>query len=182
MEFCVGPEWRQLVVETILPTALAGVELGDHAIEIGPGPGFTTDVLMTMTGQLTAVEIDDGLADALEARMAGSNVHVVRGDATSLNLPDSSFTGGASFHMLHHIPTEAAQDLAFSELARVLRAGSMFVAADGVYNEATAAFHHDDIYNPIAPDALAPRLATAGFTDVEVREYDLGWVCTARAT
>ena len=51
------------------------------AIEIGPGPGFTTEVLRTMTARLTAVEIDEGLAASLTERLAGGNVDVVVGDA-----------------------------------------------------------------------------------------------------
>ncbi len=62
MAFCASDEWRRTVRDTILPVALQGVALGDDAIEIGPGPGFTTDVLRTLTRHLTAVEIDEGLA------------------------------------------------------------------------------------------------------------------------
>jgi SAM-dependent methyltransferase len=181
MAFCASDEWRHLVHETILPVALRGVELGPDAIEIGPGPGFTTDILCTKTTRLTAVEIDEGLAAALAARLSGQNVDVVVGDATALVFPDGRFTGAASFHMLHHIEPAAQQDRVFAELARVLAPGSTLVAADGVYSEGTAAFHEDDTYNPIESGDLPGRLRAAGFTDVEVGDYELGWVCTARA-
>jgi len=181
MVFCASPEWQALVVETILPVALAGVDLGDDALEIGPGPGFTTDVLQTMTAHLTAVEVDPVLADPLAARLAGGNVTVVLGDATALEFPSARFTGAASFHMLHHIPTKEAQDSAFRELARVLRPGAVLVAADSGYREDTLLFHEGDTYNPIEPEELPARLSTAGFAKVEVRQYDLGWVCTAQA-
>ncbi len=85
MEFCASAAWRELVMEQVLPLALDGVTLGDHTIEIGPGPGFTTDVLHTMTGKLTAVELDAGLAASLTERLAGTNVEVVVGDATNWN-------------------------------------------------------------------------------------------------
>jgi SAM-dependent methyltransferase len=181
MVFCAGEDWRRMVQEDILPGALRGVELGDDAIEIGPGPGFTTDVLRTKTARLTAVEIDEQLAAGLAERLAGGNVHVVVGDATALEFPSGRFTGAASFHMLHHIEPDAAQDRVFAELARVLVPGAMLVAADGVFSEGSAAFHVDDTYNPIGPDELPERLGEAGFADVSVRQYDLGWVCTARA-
>jgi SAM-dependent methyltransferase len=182
MQFCASPEWQALVVETILPVALAGVDLGDDALEIGPGPGFTTDVLQTMTGHLTAVEIDPVLAGALTSRVDTAKVTVVLGDATALEFPDASFSGAASFHMLHHIPTTEAQNSAFRELARVLRPGAVLVAADSGYRADTVLFHDGDTYNPIEPDDLPGRLSAAGFSDVMVREYELGWVCTARAT
>ncbi len=181
LEYCASEDWRRRVHEIILPEALRGVDLGDEAIEIGPGPGFTTDVLCTMTGRLTAVEIDEHLAASLTERMAGANVDVVRGDATRLDFPADRFTGGASFHMLHHIEPANAQDRVFAELSRVLVPGAVLVAADGTYNDATAAFHEGDTYNPIDPDDLAVRLGAAGFGDIEVRTYEPGWVCTARA-
>lgn len=181
MHFCGSEDWRVLVVEQILPVALKGVELGPDALEIGPGPGFSTDVLHTMTDNLTAVEIDPGLAEALRDRMADLNVDVVLGDATDLPFPDDRFTGAASFHMLHHIPTKEDQDQVFAELARVLKPGSMLVAADSGFRADTVAFHEDDIYNPIEPDDMEVRLANVGFTDIKVRQYEMGWTCTARA-
>ena len=180
MEYCASDDWRQLVHDTVLPVALAGVELGDAAIEIGPGPGFTTDILRTKTAQLTAVELDEGLAAGLAERMAGTNVDVVVGDATALDFDARCFTGAASFHMLHHIAPAEAQDRVFAELARVLVPGAALVAADGVYSEGSAAFHQDDTYNPIDPGDLEPRLRAAGCDSVQVCTYDLGWVCTAR--
>jgi SAM-dependent methyltransferase len=180
MEYCASDDWRRLVHDTILPVALRGVDLGDDAIEIGPGPGFTTDVLRTKTAHLTAVEVDEGLAAALAERLAGGNVEVVVGDATALAFDPGRFTGAASFHMLHHIAPAEAQDRVFAELARVLVRGSMVVAADGVYSEGGALFHEDDTYNPIDPGELEPRLTAAGFEALQVHTYDLGWVCTAR--
>ncbi len=181
MEYCASEDWRRMVHDTILPEALRGVELGDDAIEIGPGPGFTTDVLRTMTARLTAVEIDEGLAASLAGRMADDNVDVVVGDASDLRFPADRFSGAASFHMLHHIAPDSEQDRVFAELARVLVPGAGLVAADGTYNEGTAAFHEGDTYNPIDPGELEVRLRRAGFGDIDVRTYDLGWVCTARA-
>ena len=85
-----------MVEELVLPAALADVDLGGDVLEIGPGPGFTTDVLRTRAERLTAVEIDPPLADALARRLAGTNVKVIEGDASALDLPSDRFTGAAS--------------------------------------------------------------------------------------
>ena len=114
------------------------------------------------------------LAASLQQRLAGTNVTVVLGDATALEFETGRFTGAASFHMLHHIDTAEAQDRAFAELARVLRPGGVLVAADGVANEGTRAFHENDTYNPVDPDGLEARLQSAGFTAVRVGLHDLG--------
>ena len=45
LEFCSSPEWARLVEDELLPWVLDGCELGDDLLEVGPGPGLTTDVL-----------------------------------------------------------------------------------------------------------------------------------------
>ena len=97
LEFCASPEWRTIVEEMILPDALRNAKLGTEVIEIGPGPGFTTDVLRKLTDHLIAVEVDPNLAVALKTRLQGTNVEVVCGDATSLDFPDDRFSAAASF-------------------------------------------------------------------------------------
>lgn len=170
-----------MVEELVLPAALPAEGLGDDVIEIGPGPGFTTDVLRTRAGRVTAVELDSALAENLAARLAGTNVDVVHGDASALDLPTGRFTGAASFNMLHHVPTPAAQDQVFAELARVLRPGGVLAVADAIPHDGLDAFHEGDTYNPIDPVVLPDRLAQAGFVAIDVQRYELGWTCTAHA-
>ena len=177
MKFSASPEWRQIVEERILPDALQDVDLGHDLIEIGPGPGFTTDVLRRLSDRVTAVEVDPELAATLETRLAGTNVEVVRGDAVAMDFPDGRFSGAASFHMLHHIASVPDQDRALAELARVVKAGGHLVAADGVFSEGSQAFHAGDTYNPIDPETLPQRLNAAGFISVSVQLHDLGWFC-----
>lgn len=170
------------MIEEYLGQALDQVDLGPDVLEVGPGPGFTTDILRHKTKSLTAVEIDPALFDSLSERLAKSNVQVLLGDATALELPDDFFSAATSFHMLHHVPTLDAQQRVLAELARVLRPGGLLVAADSGYSKDTHLFHQDDIYNPIEPDILPDRLAAVGFTSVDVQRYDLHrWICTARA-
>ena len=181
MEFCSSPEWRTMIEEQILPPVLRDLDLGDDVIEIGPGPGFTTDVLRRRVARLTAVEIDDVLAERLTTRLAGTNVDVVHADATATGLEAGRFTGAGSFNMLHHVPTADAQNAIFAELARVLRPGGLLVAADAVYSPDLLAFHDGDTYNPVDPDELGTRLGAAGFERVDVDRFEFGWMCTARA-
>ncbi len=180
LTFCASPEWRDMVENQVLPVVLRDVDLGDDLLEIGPGPGLTTDVLRRRVDHLTAVEFDADLARALAERLSGTNVEVVEGDATALDFADSRFSAAASFHMLHHVEGDDRQDAVFGELARVLRPRGVLVAADGVEDEGTRAFHAEDVYNPIDPDGLADRLRRAGFDEVTVGRHDLGWYCAAR--
>jgi SAM-dependent methyltransferase len=182
LDFCGSDVWREMVVDLILPEALVGVDLGPEVIEVGPGPGFTTDVLRERVRHLTAVELDPDLAAALAGRLAGTNVEVVRGDATALDLADDAFTGAACFSMLHHVPDDDLQDRVLGELGRVVRSGGRLVAVDSVGSPELRDFHEGDTYHPIDPVTLPARLTAAGFTDVSVRTYSLGWIATGTAT
>jgi predicted methyltransferase len=81
--------------------------------------------------------------------------------------------------MLHHVPTSELQDRLFTEVARVLQPGGVFVASDSVASKELAALHEDDVYNPIDPTSVHARLRSAGFAMVEVRSNDFGWAAHA---
>lgn len=179
MEFCPSEDWRRILEELVLPPALDGIDLGDDVLEIGPGPGFVTDALMQRAARVTAVEIDPVLYEPLAARMAGTNVDMILGDASDLDLPDGRFSGAASFNMLHHVPTAELQDRILAELARVLRPDGVLVVVDGTEGTSSAEFHEGDTWMPIETAAIGPRLEAAGFSDIDVREFDLGWIATA---
>jgi SAM-dependent methyltransferase len=168
LELCGGDEWAATVRQHIIPWALEGVALGDDVIEVGPGPGRTTDVLQGLAARLTAVELDGPLAAALGRRLAGSNVAVVNADGTRLPFPDGQFSAALSFTMLHHLPSMALQDALFREVARVLRPGGQFVGIDSLDSEAFRALHVDDICVPVEPARLRDRLAAAGFAVARV--------------
>jgi ubiquinone/menaquinone biosynthesis C-methylase UbiE len=166
--FCSSDEWADACKKWIIPGALANVQLGDDVLEIGPGPGRTTDLLREMAPRLTAVEIDKDLAAQLSARLAGTNVEVVNADATSLPFPNGRFSAALSFTMLHHVPSVEEQDRLFAEAARVLQPGSVFAGVDSLDTPEFRALHVDDVCVPLIPDELAGRLSRAGFSEVRV--------------
>lgn len=178
---CGSDDWRTMIRDVILPSAMGDAQLGDDVLEVGPGYGATTDVLAERCPRLTAVEIDEELAAFLTDRFAPQpHVTIVRGDATALDEPDGRFTGAASFTMLHHVPTVELQDALLAEVARVLRPGGVFVAGDSVASDELRAHHEGDTYNPVDPSTLHERLTAAGFDGIEVRVNEFGWSATAR--
>lgn len=168
LELCSSDQWADAVRRQIIPGALDGVALGDDVLEIGPGPGRTTEVLREMAPRLTAVEIDAVLARQLAARLGDERVRVVRGDATALPFPDGRFSAVLSFTMLHHVPSVEAQDRLFAEVARVLRPGAVFHGVDSKDSDGFRALHVDDICVPLDPATIEARLRAAGFTAVRL--------------
>jgi ubiquinone/menaquinone biosynthesis C-methylase UbiE len=165
---CASAEWAETVEHEILPWAVGARPLGDDVLEVGPGPGLTTDVLRRRVPRLTAVEVDPSLADALRQRLADTNVEVVEGDGTALPFADRRFSGATCFTMLHHVPSPELQDRLLAEIRRVLRPGGLLVGVDSMESPDWWALHVGDTCVPVQPDALAERLERAGYVDVEV--------------
>ncbi|MGS0686273.1 class I SAM-dependent methyltransferase [Nakamurella sp. GG22] len=157
--------------ERLLPDALDGVELGDNVLELGPGPGLTTQALAPLTQRLTAIEIDPELAGlAAERTRRDGNVDVVLGDATELPFRDGQFSTVVCMTMLHHLPDHAAQDRLFAEARRVLRPGGVLCGSDNLGKGLRfRLIHLGDTRTVVEPDSLPARLTTAGFAKTRVR-------------
>jgi len=163
---CASPEWADHIQVDILPPLVAGLDLGETMLEIGPGPGAATDWLRNMVRCLVGLEVDADAATALAKRLAGTNVQIVGGDATALEYTDESFDSVACFTMLHHVPTVSLQNRLLSEALRVLRPGGVLIGADSVASDALHHFHAGDTYNPVEVGSFLPRLQTIGFEKI----------------
>jgi SAM-dependent methyltransferase len=163
LQFLASQEWARMLECELLPWVEAAGNLGDDVLEIGPGPGLTTDLLRRRVAGLTAVEVDPDLGQALKERLAGTNVDVIVADATQAGLPDGRFSAAACFSVLHHMTTTEEQDRLFAEIHRVLVPGGIFVGQESLDLETIRAGHADDTFNPVGPESLDERLSQAGF-------------------
>jgi SAM-dependent methyltransferase len=174
LALCASAEWADAVQRWIIPWALESVDLGDDVLEVGPGPGLTTDVLRTRFASLTAVEIDADLAAQLAARLAGTNVTVVHADARATGLPADRFSGATCLTMLHHVPTADRQNALLAEVHRVLRPGGTLAGTDSLDSPDFRELHVDDVCLPVDPQTFATRLEQAGYVDVHVDTNEYG--------
>ena len=156
----------------LLPWIEEAGDLGDDVLEVGPGPGLTTDLLRFRVARVTAIEIDPALASPLTERLEGTNVQVICGDAADSNLDSERFSAATSFSVLHHIPSPAEQDRLFAEIGRVLRPGGIYIGADSLDTEGIRTAHHDDVFVPVDPDTLGQRLQLAGLTVTRITRGD----------
>ena len=153
-----------------VPWTLGGRDLGPRVLEVGPGPGLTTDILRSSGPHLTALELDPGLAESLGSRLRGGNVAVVNGDATTMPFSDEHFSSGLSFTMLHHVPSRELQDRVLREVWRVLKPGGIFVGSDSLDGWRMRLIHIGDTLVPIDPVTFGARLVAAGFEGVIVEK------------
>ncbi len=165
---CSSRWWARSVERELLPWGLAGVELGEDVLEIGPGFGATTRVLARRPGSLTALELSHGYCARLR-RELDDDVEVVQADATEMPFEDGRFSGVVCFTMLHHVPSPQLQDRLLAEAARVLRAGGTFAGTDSIGDgRAFKLLHVRDTLVPVGPDELPGRLERAGFVEPQV--------------
>lgn len=165
---CSSDYWRRTVAQR-LPWAIGDTDLGTNVLEIGPGPGLTTDLLRISVPRLTVLEIHAALASSLSSRLKGSNVQVIEGDATRMPFRDSEFSSAVSFTMLHHVPSQQLQNKVLAEVCRVLKPGGFFVGIDSLQNWFMRIIHIGDTLVPVNPDTFGARLESAGFELLEVQ-------------
>ncbi len=168
--YCRSDAWQRAVQHGMMPWVLRDVGLGDKVLEIGPGPGVTTDWLRERVPALTCVEIDHDLASSLKKRLDGTNVTVVEGDATRMSFPVASFRSAVCFTMLHHVPSRELQDGLLAEAHRVLKPGGLFIGSDSTSSFRFRLFHVFDTCVSVEPDRFAARLRNAGFADIEIEK------------
>ncbi len=163
---CSSAWWAQRVEQKLLPFGLDGLELGDDVLEIGPGFGATTRLLVDRVSRLRVLELDPRYCERLRAEL---DVEVDQGDATALPYEDGRFSAVVCFTMLHHIPVASDQDRVFAEVARVLRPGGIFAGTDSIGTGwLFKLIHVGDTLLPIGPDGLPARLRAAGLADPHV--------------
>jgi SAM-dependent methyltransferase len=178
--YCRSDAWKKTLGQELLPWALKGVDLGQDVLEVGPGPGLTTDALRARFGSLTSIEIDRRLAESLGRRLQGTNVGVLNADATSMPFQRGIFSGAVTFTVLHHVPSAALQDRLIREVFRVLKPGGVFVGTDSVWSRRFQLMHLFDTMVVVDPMTFGARLEGAGFTDVSIRNVSRAFSFRAR--
>lgn len=110
--FVVDPNTIERIVR------VARIEPGDHVVEIGPGLGSLTGVLVDAGAQVIAVEIDDSLLDALRDHLGDRAVTVVHQDAMALDWADH-LDPAHRWKLVANLPYNVAAPLVLDILANV---------------------------------------------------------------
>lgn len=77
--FLTDEQVSRRIVETVSP------QPSDIVIEIGPGTGALTRILIEQSGYVTAVELDERLIEELRAKILASNLSIIEADALKVD-------------------------------------------------------------------------------------------------
>jgi len=166
--FCGSSLWRRATENQVLPWMLSGYKLGDSVLELGAGPGASTEELRRRAARVTSLEYDRAFAARLRARFANTGVGVLQGDAALLPFADGTFSSVIAVLVLHHLKSSKQQENTFAEIHRVLRPGGAFLAleiGDSWFNRFA---HIKSTFVPVAPAAAFARLTSLGFSKIVV--------------
>lgn len=82
----LGQHWLTDGVALHALADAVAVDVVDTVLEIGPGPGALTEVLVDSANQVIAVEFDHELAKALPGRVTADNLRVIESDIMQFDL------------------------------------------------------------------------------------------------
>lgn len=120
---------------------LSGASPGDPIVEIGAGLGSLTLALAETGAEVTAVEIDSGLARALRevvADIADTGVRVIEADARTLDWEDL-LAGRDGWQLVANLPYNIATPLIVDLLSKVVALESILVMVQREVGERLAA-------------------------------------------
>jgi 16S rRNA (adenine1518-N6/adenine1519-N6)-dimethyltransferase len=102
-------------------------------VEVGPGQGALTSLLLPQVGALIAIELDDRLIPALQQRFAGDNFRLIAGDILQLDIVAEINNCWANFPQLRP-PARVVANLPYYISTAVIR---QFLAAQTVIGDLT---------------------------------------------
>ncbi len=117
---------------------LSGTGPTEAVVEIGAGLGSLTLALVETGAEVTAIEVDRGLARALRDVVADHDVRVIEDDARTLDWP-ALLTGRNDWRLVANLPYNIAASLVVDLLNNVAALKSMLVMVQREVGERLAA-------------------------------------------
>lgn len=180
--FCGSALWRRITERKILPWILSGYSLGENVLELGAGPGATTEELRRRANRVTSLEYDHKFAARLGERFQNTNVNVLQGDAAALPFPDESFSSVIAVLVLHHLKSQEQQERSFAEIYRVLHPGGVFLALEIGDGWLQRIGHIKSTFVPVVPASASAQLTSLGFSKIIVDKQGSAFrICALRA-
>jgi arsenite methyltransferase len=161
------------------PTAIAGLQEGEHVLDLGSGGGldcFLAAQKVGPSGRVVGLDMTPDMVD-LARRNAGkvglANVEFHQGEIERMPFPDASFDVIISNCVINLSPDK---DAVFRESFRVLKPGGRFRVSDMVWVRAPTADERSDLESwascvagALMAGEYVAKLSAAGFSDVRAR-------------
>lgn len=118
---------------------LAGIEAGDHVLEIGPGIGSLTVALLEAGARVTAIELDRHVVPALLDTVGEDAITLVTGNAMTIDVDAVLGDTDDPWHVVSNLPYNVATPIVMRLLETAPRAQSILVMVQREVGERLAA-------------------------------------------
>lgn len=133
---------------------------GETVVEIGPGRGSLTELLVPAAGHLVLIEYDRALAAKLRAKYAATpNVRVVEADVLTVNLAE---TTGGPYVLVGNVPYYITTPILFHALEPPMPTRAVYLVQREVADRIAAA-PGSDAYGALSANVQAVCTATQLF-------------------
>lgn len=136
-------------------------EPGTTVVEIGPGRGALTDVLLARGFRVVAIELDRDLAPMLRERLGGADLRVIERDV--LEVPLAEAAGASPFLLVGNVPYNITTPILFHGLQRPRAARAVYLVQREVA-ERVVAGAGDDAYGALTANVQVVARAELLFT------------------
>jgi arsenite methyltransferase len=163
-----------------LPTEFAGINKGDHVLDLGSGAGNDCFVARALTGdegRVTGLDFTDAMlekANKNNEKLGYTNVEFVKGDIETMPLPDETYDVVISNCVLNLVPDK---EKAFDQIFRVLKQGGHFCISDVVLNgilpeklQEAAEMYAGCVSGAIQKQDYLQIIEKSGFSDIKIRK------------
>ncbi|MDP2338899.1 MAG: arsenite methyltransferase [Bacteroidota bacterium] len=163
-----------------LPTEFAGIQKGDHVLDLGSGAGndcFVARALVGDDGRVTGLDFTNAMLEKARKnneKLGFSNIEFVKGDIENIPLPDTTYDVVISNCVLNLVPDK---EKAFAQIYRVLKPGGHFCISDVVLNgtlpeklQKAAELYAGCVSGAIQKPDYLQIIDQAGFSDIQIRK------------
>jgi len=163
-----------------LPTEFAGIQPGNHVLDLGSGAGndcFVARKIAGEKGHVTGLDFTDAMVNKARENLAKTgfrNIEFVKGDIEQMPLNENTYDVVISNCVLNLVPDK---HLAFKEIFRVLKPGGHFCISDIVLQgnlpvelREAAEMYAGCVSGAIQKKEYLDLMVSLGFTDIEVHK------------
>lgn len=163
-----------------LPTEFAGIQQGDHVLDLGSGAGNDCFVARTLTGaegHVTGLDFTVAMVNKARENLDKTgfrNIRFVQGDIEQMPLPDNAFDVVISNCVLNLVP---GKEVAFKEIFRVLKPGGHFCISDIVLKgdlppeiREAAEMYAGCVSGAIQKEQYLGIIGEPGFTEIHIQK------------
>jgi SAM-dependent methyltransferase len=162
-----------------LPTEFAGIQKGNHVLDLGSGAGndcFVARTLVGDEGKVTGLDFTEAMIQKASANLAKTvfkNIEFILGDIENIPLKDNSIDVVISNCVLNLVPDKQK---AFAEIYRVLKTKGHFCISDIVLNgnlpkklKEAAEMYAGCVSGALQNDKYLEIIKQQGFNHIEIK-------------